>query len=177
MTENIPQTNGTLYINHWSNGSPEWTHGPPAQDAAITVLYMKAYFNSSDSNTQQKAQGRCSAATGPSAGKKCKIPSLIKSTAGHQAGPPPSDTTGLPQSVATVPATYTIAQGSTNLPTPGQVPFLSGNASNVIDEEIFNNTFTGPGATSDANWISTSTEVKIATLLSSLIGFGTAFLL
>jgi hypothetical protein len=177
MTLNIPKDNGSLFINHWSNGSPEWTTGPPDQDASITILYVKSYFNSSDASQVQTAQSRCAAAAnGKNAGKTCAIPTVLKSSAGHQVGPPPSDTTGLPQSVATASATYTIAVGSTNLPVPGQVPFLSGNASNVVDENLYNNTYTGPGATSEA-WSTATLEVKMTVALSAMLGMIMVFFL
>jgi beta-glucanase (GH16 family) len=48
MTEQIPTSPGHLVVNHWSNGDPNWSGGPPAEDAVLTVAYVKAYFNSSD---------------------------------------------------------------------------------------------------------------------------------
>lgn len=49
VTENIPSAPGRIHISHWSNGNPYWTHGPPKQDAVMTVSYVKAYFNSTNS--------------------------------------------------------------------------------------------------------------------------------
>lgn len=43
--ENVPSTPGAVHFSHWSNGSPGWTHGPPEEDAVMTVAYVKAYFN------------------------------------------------------------------------------------------------------------------------------------
>lgn len=43
----MPSAAGHLILQHWSNGNPFWSGGPPDQDAVITVSYVKAYFNSS----------------------------------------------------------------------------------------------------------------------------------
>jgi len=53
MTENIPVEGGSLFFNHWSNGDPKWSAGPPEQDAVMTISYMKAYFNSTDTERSQ----------------------------------------------------------------------------------------------------------------------------
>lgn len=45
FTDNVPSTPGAIHFSHWSNGNPFWTHGPPLEDAAMTVAYIKAYFN------------------------------------------------------------------------------------------------------------------------------------
>ncbi len=34
-------------LNHWSNGNSYCSRGPPQSDAALTISYVKAYFNSS----------------------------------------------------------------------------------------------------------------------------------
>ncbi|KAF1345913.1 concanavalin A-like lectin/glucanase domain-containing protein, partial [Delphinella strobiligena] len=43
-----PDAAGTMMLNHWSNGDPNWSGGPPATDTAITISYIKAYFNSTN---------------------------------------------------------------------------------------------------------------------------------
>ena len=48
MTDAIPSGPGRLILNHWSNGDPNWSGGPPQTDAVMTVSYVKAYFNSSN---------------------------------------------------------------------------------------------------------------------------------
>ncbi|PHH84970.1 hypothetical protein CDD83_1103 [Cordyceps sp. RAO-2017] len=45
--EEIPTNGGHLILQHWSNGDPMWSGGPPTQDALLLVSYVKAYFNSS----------------------------------------------------------------------------------------------------------------------------------
>ncbi|OAQ67366.1 Concanavalin A-like lectin/glucanase [Purpureocillium lilacinum] len=45
----MPSDAGHLVLQHWSNGNPLWSGGPPMQDAIVTVSYVKAYFNSTAS--------------------------------------------------------------------------------------------------------------------------------
>lgn len=45
FTDNVPSSPGAIHFSHWSNGNPLWTHGPPLEDAVMTVAYVKAYFN------------------------------------------------------------------------------------------------------------------------------------
>lgn len=59
MTESVPKTGGKLFLNHWSNGDPLWSAGPPKEDTAMTVLYVKAYFNSTDDAQHEKYEDRC----------------------------------------------------------------------------------------------------------------------
>ncbi|RGP59103.1 hypothetical protein FLONG3_11286 [Fusarium longipes] len=55
----MPTSGGHLILQHWSNGNPLWSGGPPTKDATVTVNYVKAYFNSSDHDRQSYLQGRC----------------------------------------------------------------------------------------------------------------------
>ncbi|KAF4984923.1 hypothetical protein FDECE_16975 [Fusarium decemcellulare] len=55
----IPSTGGHLILQHWSNGNQLWSGGPPAEDATITVSYVKAYFNSSNSEHQSHLKQQC----------------------------------------------------------------------------------------------------------------------
>ncbi|KAL8711443.1 MAG: hypothetical protein Q9220_004101 [cf. Caloplaca sp. 1 TL-2023] len=50
-TEGVPVDPGRILMNHWSNGDPAWTKGPPAKDAIMTVAYVKAYFNTLETQT------------------------------------------------------------------------------------------------------------------------------
>ncbi|PNY24243.1 Beta-glucanase [Tolypocladium capitatum] len=58
----IPSDAGHLILQHWSNGNPLWSGGPPTQDAFLAVSYVKAYFNSSDANGNADWSKRCAAA-------------------------------------------------------------------------------------------------------------------
>lgn len=71
LTDTVPDSPGTLVINHWSNGSPNWSGGPPAEDAVLTISYAKAYFNSSDAQRQSDFSKRCTSAN---ATNVCQIP-------------------------------------------------------------------------------------------------------
>ncbi|KAI9667369.1 MAG: hypothetical protein M1821_000184 [Bathelium mastoideum] len=71
MDVSIPNSPGALFLNHWSNGDPNWSGGPPASDAVMTVSYVKAYFNTSDeSRNNQYAQ----ACIGQATSQICLIP-------------------------------------------------------------------------------------------------------
>ena len=72
MTENVPDSPGHLMLNHWSNGDPRWSGGPPASDAVLTVSYIKAYFNSSDPTRQGALRKGCSISNMET--NVCKIP-------------------------------------------------------------------------------------------------------
>ncbi|KAF2111485.1 concanavalin A-like lectin/glucanase domain-containing protein [Lophiotrema nucula] len=71
MTENVPTSAGKLFMNHWSNGDPLWSAGPPDTDTSIVVSYIKAYFNSSDTTRQKAYTSRCAKYD---ASKVCQIP-------------------------------------------------------------------------------------------------------
>lgn len=55
----IPSDAGHLILQHWSNGNPKWSGGPPAKDAMLRVSYVKAYFNSSDAQYQADLTRQC----------------------------------------------------------------------------------------------------------------------
>lgn len=61
-----------VLLNHWSNGDPGWSGGPPTQDAVMTVSYVKAYFNSTNTTRVAQYNEVCSGA-GASA-RTCVIP-------------------------------------------------------------------------------------------------------
>ncbi|KAL7929490.1 glycoside hydrolase family 16 protein [Trichoderma chlorosporum] len=60
----VPSGPGHIILQHWSNGNPLWSGGPPTEDAVITVSYVKAYFNSSDANVQSSWAESCQKARG-----------------------------------------------------------------------------------------------------------------
>jgi beta-glucanase (GH16 family) len=74
MTQNIPTEPGRIFINHWSGGNPGWGGGPPAQDASISILYFKGYFNSSDATRQKQLAAKCDKAN---ARTTCKVPDAV----------------------------------------------------------------------------------------------------
>jgi beta-glucanase (GH16 family) len=66
-----PNAPGTLMLNHWSTGNPGWSGGPPAQDAVLTLSYVKAHFNSSNAARETQWRGACAGAW---QGRTCQIP-------------------------------------------------------------------------------------------------------
>ena len=58
-SDKVPSVGGHLILQHWSNGNPNWSGGPPEKVATMTVSYVKAYFNSSDPEQLQKRVDRC----------------------------------------------------------------------------------------------------------------------
>lgn len=56
----VPTTSGNLILSHWSNGNPQWSGGPPREDAASVVRYVKAYYNSSSETRKSDFETRCS---------------------------------------------------------------------------------------------------------------------
>jgi beta-glucanase (GH16 family) len=71
MTENIPVDPGRMFLNHWSNGDPKWSAGPPGADTAMTVTYVKAYFNTTNISQNTAYKKRCSSWNAP---QVCQIP-------------------------------------------------------------------------------------------------------
>jgi hypothetical protein len=71
MTENIPSEPGHLFLNHWSNGDPLWSAGPPASDTSMTVSYIKAYFNSTNTVRHKEYSKQCPTFD---SSKVCSIP-------------------------------------------------------------------------------------------------------
>ena len=82
MNVSIPDTAGAIFLNHWSNGDPNWSGGPPASDAVVTVSYVKAYFNTSDMSRNSQYTEACA---GDVASKICQIPD--QNVAPDPAGP------------------------------------------------------------------------------------------
>ncbi|KAL8982038.1 MAG: hypothetical protein Q9205_003341, partial [Flavoplaca limonia] len=68
----VPYRAGGLILNHWSNGDPGWSAGPPAKDADMQFSYIKAYFNSSSGAANAEYKSRCKDPNAPNA--ICKVP-------------------------------------------------------------------------------------------------------
>lgn len=76
---------GHLILQHWSNGNPLWSGGPPESDAVLEISYVKAYFNTSDplrlSNLVQKCRSHA-----PEDREVCPVPDVKAAdarTGGH----------------------------------------------------------------------------------------------
>ncbi|ETS84013.1 hypothetical protein PFICI_05889 [Pestalotiopsis fici W106-1] len=68
----VPKSSGNLILSHWSNGNAEWSGGPPNQDAASIVRYVKAYYNASSPARRNAAAARCVDPTASAA--VCAVP-------------------------------------------------------------------------------------------------------
>ncbi|KAK1962919.1 concanavalin A-like lectin/glucanase [Colletotrichum sublineola] len=68
----VPTEGGHLILQHWSNGNPLWSGGPPKMDAIMTVASVKAYFNSSLDARKTDHESRCIDPAAP--GAVCAIP-------------------------------------------------------------------------------------------------------
>lgn len=75
MTDNVPTEGGSMFFNHWSNGDPKWSAGPPEKDTVMTVSYMKSYFNSTDTERSQNAYKKRCPNYDPA--KVCAIPTQM----------------------------------------------------------------------------------------------------
>lgn len=75
ITNNVPTEGGGIFLNHWSNGDPAWSAGPPAQDTVMTISYLKAYFNSTDTERSQNAYKERCPTYDPA--KVCAIPAQM----------------------------------------------------------------------------------------------------
>ena len=75
----VPTHAGHLVMQQWSNGNPQWSGGPPTQDATTTVAYVKAYFNSSSPQRQSDWAHRCRDMNVP--GAVCAIPETTATNA------------------------------------------------------------------------------------------------
>ncbi|KAH6604075.1 concanavalin a-like lectin glucanase [Trichoderma cornu-damae] len=76
----VPSGAGHLILQHWSNGNPLWSGGPPERDAVLTVSYVKAYFNSSDAGAQSGWAESCQKAQ-DSGDAVCAIPDVTAANA------------------------------------------------------------------------------------------------
>jgi beta-glucanase (GH16 family) len=114
MTENVPTESGGIFLNHWSNGDPSWSAGPPTQDTVMTISYMKAYFNSTNTErSQNDYRDRCPQYD-PT--KVCAIPSQMS---------PPDQSRG-PEAAKT----YFFSLEGDNM-TPGQKTY-TGSATSIF---------------------------------------------
>lgn len=48
MTTNVPNSPGRVLVNHWTDGNPNFSGGPPAQDSDLRVSNLNMFFNSSE---------------------------------------------------------------------------------------------------------------------------------
>lgn len=79
QSDKVPSVGGHLILQHWSNGNPNWSGGPPKEVATMTVSYVKAYFNSSDPSQLQERIDKCNSIDqAQRQGELCAIPDGTK---------------------------------------------------------------------------------------------------
>lgn len=72
----VPKSPGHLILQHWSNGNPLWSGGPPARDSVLAIEYVKAYFDSTAIDRQTDAVHRCPDDTNTQPNAICPIPTV-----------------------------------------------------------------------------------------------------
>lgn len=45
ITMNVPSAPGKIMLNHWSDGNPNFSRGPPGRDSTITVKSLQGVYN------------------------------------------------------------------------------------------------------------------------------------
>ncbi|KAI7881723.1 concanavalin A-like lectin/glucanase domain-containing protein [Mucor mucedo] len=48
MTTNVPDSPGRILLNHWTDGNPFFSGGPPTENAELRVSHLNMFFNSSE---------------------------------------------------------------------------------------------------------------------------------
>ncbi|KAF9776500.1 hypothetical protein IL306_005314 [Fusarium sp. DS 682] len=96
--DDMPSSGGHLILQHWSNGNPLWSGGPPKEDAIVTVSYVKAYFNSSNSERQSQLMQQCYESSVKSS--LCAIPDVTNATSRDSSLPPHDSGDDEPNSAA-----------------------------------------------------------------------------
>lgn len=66
ITTNVPQAPGRLAMNHWSDGNPNYSLGPPTKDATAALSLIWAVYNDTDANplSCKKATSACTVTNG-----------------------------------------------------------------------------------------------------------------
>ncbi|KAI9245741.1 concanavalin A-like lectin/glucanase domain-containing protein [Sporodiniella umbellata] len=49
MTTHVPSTPGRIMVNHWTDGNPNFSGGPPENNTELVVSHLNLFFNSSES--------------------------------------------------------------------------------------------------------------------------------
>jgi hypothetical protein len=48
ITTNVPQAAGRIFLNHWSDGNPKFSGGPPKRNSTVTVRFLQAVYNDTE---------------------------------------------------------------------------------------------------------------------------------
>jgi hypothetical protein len=105
-------------------------------------MYVKAYFNSSDAARVQAAEQRCASG----GARTCAIPREARKSAPSTSPQGSAPSTAAPTVLPIATKSTTAASAPTSeLPTPGKVPFLSESPENVVGQITYNQTYTCDG--------------------------------
>lgn len=77
MVTNVPSSPGRILINHWTDGNPNFSAGPPSQDAHLYVSNLNLFFNTSNINSSQLTCFRSKTPCRVSGKKKKKKPMIF----------------------------------------------------------------------------------------------------
>ncbi|KAI8373567.1 concanavalin A-like lectin/glucanase domain-containing protein [Choanephora cucurbitarum] len=56
LTTNVPNSPGRILLNHWTDGNPNFSGGPPTETAELTLSKLNIFFNSSESDNSLQCQ-------------------------------------------------------------------------------------------------------------------------
>lgn len=115
MTEQLPTEGGGIFFNHWSNGDPKWSAGPPDADTVMTLSYMKGYFNSTDTERSQNDYKKRCPTFDPA--KVCPIPAQTRAPDASQ-GKQGAKTYFFTQQDGMTPGQITYSSGATLFSAP-----------------------------------------------------------
>ncbi|KAI8370952.1 concanavalin A-like lectin/glucanase domain-containing protein [Blakeslea trispora] len=62
MTTSVPSSPGRILLNHWTDGNPTFSGGPPTEAAELALSRLNIFFNSSESDNSlqcQKSKSAC----------------------------------------------------------------------------------------------------------------------
>lgn len=65
MTTHVPDSPGRILLNHWTDGNPYFSGGPPTENAELRVSHLNMFFNSSEATQPlscSKSETPCSIA-------------------------------------------------------------------------------------------------------------------
>lgn len=71
LTQYVPSIPGEIILNSWSNGDPQWSQGPPTQNATLQVKNVQLYFNTTNAADNANFISQCANATGSN--KVCQV--------------------------------------------------------------------------------------------------------
>jgi len=163
----VPDHAGHLVLQHWSNGNPLWSGGPPPRDASTTVAYVKAYFNSSAPRRHADWARRCADAAAP--GAVCRIPDSPPRDAGS--GPGRTAPGHAAPSAAAAGGGQTPAGGPPPVQTPATGWFFSVQPNMTNNQTISGTADAGGGSegTPDANGAPATARAPWGALVPALL--------